>query len=81
MQKISFILITFLISCAPTTEKKSVPVKVIKKESEAKFEVKPCFCMKIYRPVCGDNGRTYGNDCEANCDKVKSWSKGSCKKE
>lgn len=50
-------------------------------ESDAKpvspLTVKPCFCMKMYQPVCA-NGVTYGNSCEAECHGNKTWKDGGC---
>jgi hypothetical protein len=50
-------------------------------ESEAKpaspLTVEPCFCMKIYQPVCVD-GVQYGNSCEAECHGNKKWVDGNC---
>lgn len=37
-----------------------------------------CVCPALYEPVCGVNGRTYGNACEADCDGVAVASEGRC---
>lgn len=37
-----------------------------------------CICTKDYRPVCGKNGVTYPNPCQAGCDKVEVASDGPC---
>lgn len=36
-----------------------------------------CSCTFQYFPVCGDNGRTYDNDCIARCYNV-SYRSGAC---
>jgi len=35
-------------------------------------------CYKIYRPVCGCNGKTYSNDCMAKKEGVTKWTEGPC---
>ncbi|GIV34393.1 MAG: hypothetical protein KatS3mg031_1928 [Chitinophagales bacterium] len=37
-----------------------------------------CICPLIYAPVCGCNGVTYGNSCEAQCAGVTQWTPGPC---
>lgn len=77
-----FLLFVLLIVTACTTKTPDkIPVES-PTESDAKpvspYTVRPCYCMKIYRPVCGEDKRTYGNSCEAECMGNKSWAEGAC---
>jgi len=45
---------------------------------EKKQNTLSCMCPKNYRPVCGADGKTYGNECLAKCDNVKVSHNGFC---
>jgi hypothetical protein len=50
-------------------------------DAAGKCEKAPAFCMRVSRPVCGCNGKTYANDCERRRVKVQLDHDGACKKE
>ncbi len=81
-----WILLFALIACSSADKKTETttttpPAETSPGESNAKpvspFTVKPCYCMKIFMPVCAD-GKNYGNSCEAECHGHKTWTEGHC---
>ena len=37
-----------------------------------------CICTTIWQPVCGCDGVTYGNSCEAECAGIDEYEEGEC---
>jgi hypothetical protein len=42
------------------------------------FEREACACITLYKPVCGVDGNTYGNACEAGCSGVAIAYQSAC---
>lgn len=61
------IAVILLISCMGPTE---MPAE--------ENEQPACICTMQYDPVCSQDGKQFGNACEADCAGVKDYSLGEC---
>ncbi|MBY0415807.1 MAG: hypothetical protein K2Q18_16665 [Bdellovibrionales bacterium] len=72
---------TISISCTSTSAEKSEtpPSPSMQKSMQktTKEKIASCTCVKMWMPVCGENKKTYGNSCEADCAGVK-YTSGAC---
>ena len=67
--KLLIICCLFFACCKTTKIDKKACVGIAKAD---------CMCTMQYQPVCGCDGKVYGNACMAACAGITSWTEGEC---
>ena len=80
-------LFVILTSCSATPTAPTAQTAPSQEQTKVTEEVQPaqtikgkarsCICAKLWMPVCGEDKKTYGNACEADCAGVK-YTGGAC---